>query len=420
MKTAEDTVSRARAIDRTILWLALAGMVLAVHLWVQKARGFDQGCLGLGKPVAAAAAGCREVGDLPASHLFGISNAAWGYAFYFTLAALALGQWTVGERWGRRFRRMGWVLSTAGFLYSLYLVYQMAFVAHAWCVLCTVSAGLTTALFGLASLRERGEPPAADEAERAAEFRAGMAACFVAAGVLVGVLVFVNRLGTRSLLAGDSRREMEQLVGASLPLFIDSDKLQEMRACRFDPSAPMLDWAKLDAAELPFDGKEGAVEVVIFYDPNCPHCRDFHPEFRRLMARLGDRARFTIAARTLWNQSLPQAAALQLAAASGKYFELWDAMFAHQAGPQKSMPVAQIAALFRDLGLDDANLESRLLEASPKARALTDRARAAGIDGTPALYIGGRRVWWANHGEDCVEKLIERRTRQIAAERGAK
>jgi len=80
-------------INRLILWLSLAGMILALHLWIQKARGFDQGCLGLEThAVEVAEGGCASAGLEAGSHLFGVSNAAWGYAFYFGLALLSFGK----------------------------------------------------------------------------------------------------------------------------------------------------------------------------------------------------------------------------------------------------------------------------------------------------------------------------------------
>ena len=140
-------------INRLILWLSLAGMILALHLWIQKARGFDQGCLGLSKPVFVVEKGCSEVSALPASHLLGVSNAAWGYAFYFGMALLSFAKIFATPHWARRLHVLGEIGVAVALLYSGYLVYQMGFVAHAWCVL-----GSCTATTSPGSMPSRDSP----------------------------------------------------------------------------------------------------------------------------------------------------------------------------------------------------------------------------------------------------------------------
>jgi predicted DsbA family dithiol-disulfide isomerase len=257
-------------------------------------------------------------------------------------------------------------------------------------------------------LRIRGgfQPP--PESARLSELGLGAGALFAGMGLLVAVLLFVDRLGTRPLDQGSTGREMERIVGETLPVYIDGSKLLEMRACHFDWGAPALDLAKFIGPETPFLGKADGVPVIVFFDPNCPHCRDYYPVFLRVVAKYRDRMRFTLLPRLLWDESIPQAEALRVAESSGKYFELWKAMFDKQPGPGKGMTVAEIAELFRRLGIDDNGLDQRLAAARPAVIGLRDRAREAGVDAVPAVYIGGRRVWGPNRGEDCLGTLIER------------
>ncbi len=398
-------------INRLIMWLALAGAILALHLWIQKARGFDQGCLGLDSHAAVAMTegGCKEVGALPASHIFGVSNAAWGYAFYFALAVLSLAKILVPPTWARRLHRVGEIAVAGALLYTIYLVYEMGFVAHAWCVLCLASATIIAALAGLhVALYRRGGFQPVEESSRAGEFRIATAAIFAAAGVLIGVLLFLDRLGTRPLDQGSTRKEFLTLMGQSLPYFIDGEKLREMRACHFDWEAPPLPPGEFSGPPASYVGKADGPEVIVFYDPNCPHCRAYHEGFLRVVESYKDRARFTIRPRLLWDQSIPQVEALKLAEGSGKYLELWRIMFERQPGPKKAMTVAQIAAIFTELGLDPSNLEQRLAAERATVEDETARARAAGIDAVPAIYIGGVKVWGANQSGPCVGALIER------------
>lgn len=399
-------------LNRLILWVALAGMVLALHLWVQKARDFDQGCLGLLKPemvVTDGPLGCREVSELPASHLLGVSNAAWGYALYFAVAMLSFAKILARADWARRLHALSEALVAVAFAYSAYLVFQMAAVVHAWCVLCLLSAGLVTVLFGLhVALRARGGYQPVDASSRVVELGWASGGTFAMAGLLVGVLMFVDRLGTRPLGQGDSGRELRRLVGRILPLYIEETKLQEMRPTRFEWTAPRLELANFVRPGTPFIGDAAALRVVLFVDPNCPHCREYFPEFMAAAEQLKSRAGFTVLPRVLWSESIPQVAALRLAEGSGKYFELWRAMFERQPGPRRGLSVAQIAALFQELGLDAGNLEQRIAAERPAIGAAQAAARVGGIDHAPAVYFESRQVWSASQDARSLRILVER------------
>ena len=287
-------------------------------------------------------------------------------------------------------------------------MYQMGFVAHAWCVLCLTSVALVAGLLALhAGLRQQGGFVPVPEAARSKELGLAVGGLFAASGLLVGVLLFVNRLGTRPLDQGRSAQELEQFVGSALSTFIDAEKLREMRACHFDWSAPTIDFTAIAGAETPFIGNPGGIPVVVFYDPNCSHCRNFHVVFLKLAERFKDRARFMLIPRVLWDRSLPATDALMLAERSKKYFDLWQRFFDRQTGEAVELTSAEIAALFREVGIEDDNLDRRLAAARPMVLARRKQVAAAGVGGVPAIYIGGRRVWGPNQSEECVSKLIE-------------
>lgn len=395
-------------INRLILSLSLAGMILALHLWIQKARGFDQGCLGMDTPTFTDNGGCAEVSALPASHLLGVSNAAWGYACYFGLALLAFGKIVLSARTAQRLHWLSEAAVVLALIYSAFLAWQMAR-AEAWCVLCLISTTLVTLLFSLhVVLRMRGGFKPVAEKDRGYELGLASGTVFAATGVLVGVLLFVDRLGTRSLNQGSTAVELRQAVGQSLAYYIDPQHLKEVRGCGFDRLAPRLDLDKIITSETPFLGAADGIPVVTFYDPNCGFCRRHHAAFRELVASHGDRVKFYIIPRRLWKRSELQIAALHVAAREGRYFELWDKFFGPAFAPRKGLDLARIETLFRELNLDTTDLAARLNAARPAVERELQAAKAAGIRATPAMFINGLRVGAINYSSDCIGSLIGR------------
>lgn len=393
--------------NRLILWLALGGMVLAVHLWIQKARGFDQGCLGLATPTTTVAAGCHAADLLPASHLLGISNAAWGFAFYFGIALLSLAKIVAPPAWAHRAHLMSEIGICGGTLYSGYLVLTMV-QAGAVCVLCLVSATLVLALFGLiAWMRVKGRFQPISDSARVVEFGFAGLGVFAAGGMLLGVLLFVNRLGTRPLGQGAGARELEDAVVAALEFQFDHAKLAELRACRFDDQAPALDLAKFIGPTTPFIGKPDGVPVIVFSDPTCEACKLYHAEFLRAAEQLGDRARFTLLPRVFREESVLEASALKIAEGTGKYFALWQALYDRQPRADRGMTLTEVTTIFREIGIDTTELERRLNAARPAVLATREHARASEIDLVPAVYIGGRKVWLHSRSVECLSQLID-------------
>lgn len=410
-------------ISRLILWLALAGMILALHLWVQKARGFDQGCLGLETPAASArvaAGGCREVGDLPASHLLGVSNAAWGYAFYFAVALLAFGKIVVRPEWARRFHVASEALVVGAAAYSSYLVWQMGVVAHAWCVLCLLSAILVALLLGLhVAVRLRGGYRAIEDGARGRELGWAAGGLFAMMGLLVGVLLFVDRIGTRPPGAGADGVALRDEVWNLLNEDLDPEKLQGLLACRFDEAQGAPDFALLDLDSLPYLGRADGMPVVVFVDPRCGSCRSYFPKFAATVERLKDRARVVIAPTMLWDESVAEVAVVFLADRAQDQLVLWERLFSREGRVNGAPTREAIAGWCRDLGLSDSDLDGRLAAAQRRAEAWRERVHAAGLRGAPWVFINGRRVWSANKSANCLARLVERaveETKQVKAD----
>lgn len=365
-------------INRLIFLTSVIGMCLAVHLWIQQERGFDRGCWGVGAQRAPVAAGCNDPALEKASELWGVSNAVWGYAFYLAVGALALGKIFLGSVGSSRCRGAAEIAVTAALPYTAYLVFYQIRIAKAVCPLCMVSAGLVVLLAILHFLQwRRDESGRVDESRHGIETGRLAGILFVTLGLFGGILVFVDGVGGGP--------------GAG-----------HVRPARVVPPLKLEEWISADTPKL---GAPAGVTVIGFFDPNCPHCDRGYEMLVKLGERLGDRATVHVFVRVLWEYSLLQAQALELARREGRYFEMWQLQFARKK--KGGLGLKELEELFRELKLETRDLEKRLAEVRPDALALRDKAKAAGINSTPMFFVDGQPVAGGDRGEDRLVKLID-------------
>ncbi len=136
-----------------IATLALVGFFVALYLWLWK--------LGLvGSLACGPGGGCETVQTSPHAEFLGLPVALYGVAGYAALFAVSVAG--LHPRWAER-REPAWLLvllSLMGLGFTAYLTYLEAFVIHAWCRWCLVSAGLIAAIFvtALSELASRRTP----------------------------------------------------------------------------------------------------------------------------------------------------------------------------------------------------------------------------------------------------------------------
>jgi uncharacterized membrane protein len=135
----EEPEARPPLARMAIAVLALVGLLIAAYLTL-----FKLGYLGA---IQCSVGGCETVQASRWARFLGLPVAAWGVGAYLLLLALAL----LGVQ--PRFARERWValalfgLSAVGVVFSAWLTYLEAFVIHAWCQWCVVSAVLITLIF---------------------------------------------------------------------------------------------------------------------------------------------------------------------------------------------------------------------------------------------------------------------------------
>jgi len=132
---------------------------------------------------------------------------------------------------------------------------------------------------------------------------------------------------------------------------------------------------------------QGDVTIVEFFDTRCPYCRKLEPAMADLLARDHGVRLVYKDLPILGPESLLGSKALLAAQRQGGYEKLRSAIMA--APPQTTKPMIKDAAV--KLGLDWPRLEHDMDDPAIAARleGNVKLARSIGVDGTPALIIGG-------------------------------
>ena len=123
--------------------VSLIGLVDALYLTVEHVTGQSVRC--------TIVAGCSEVLSSRYSVMGGVPLAAIGAAAYFSVFSLA----TLAAFGYRVAGTLLTALVLLMFLFSLWLIYLQAFVIHAFCQFCLLSAAVTTALTVIALFARR-------------------------------------------------------------------------------------------------------------------------------------------------------------------------------------------------------------------------------------------------------------------------
>lgn len=124
--------------------VSLIGLADAIYLTVEHVTGQSVRC--------TIVAGCSEVLSSQYAMVAGVPLAAIGAVAYFTVFSLA----TLAASGYRIAGTLLTVVVLLMFLFSLWLIYLQAFVIHAFCQFCLLSAAVTTALTVLALFAHRG------------------------------------------------------------------------------------------------------------------------------------------------------------------------------------------------------------------------------------------------------------------------
>ncbi len=158
------------------------------------------------------------------------------------------------------------------------------------------------------------------------------------------------------------------------------------------------------AAVGPTQGPANApVTIVEFSDFQCPFCSRLIPTLEQVKAKYGDKVRVVFRQYPLPMHAQAQKAAEASLCANeqGKFWEMHDAMFKNQ----QQLAVENLKAKAAELGLNADSFNSCLDSGKFQAKVAEDQqaGTAAGVSGTPALFINGRFI----NGAVPLEQLTE-------------
>jgi Na+/H+ antiporter NhaA len=140
---------------------------------------------------------------------------------------------------------------------------------------------------------------------------------------------------------------------------------------------------------------DAPVTLVEYGDFECPYCGHAEPVIRELLADFGD-------LRYVWrhlplNDIHPHAQlaaeAAEAAGAQGKFWEMYDLLFAHQS----ELLMRHLVGYARELALDTERFRADLRKRAFTSRVAEDveSADLSGVSGTPIFFINGRRHYGA-------------------------
>jgi len=155
------------------------------------------------------------------------------------------------------------------------------------------------------------------------------------------------------------------------------------------------------------DGPSDApLELVMYGDFQCPFCAGAQPILRRVRDRLAGRLRFAFRhfpLEELHPDARRAAEASEAAGAQDAFWSMHDALYANRG----RLGLEDVAGLARGLGLDADRVRAELASGAHARRVERDieSGRAAGVDGTPTFFVGGRRHRGAFDAQSLIAAL---------------
>ena len=185
-----------------------------------------------------------------------------------------------------------------------------------------------------------------------------------------------------------------------------AEQLRRAATLQINLTAPESPSFAIATDDQPEKGSPKAVVTIVeFTDFECPSCARQHPVLERIVSEFKDHVRLVVRDFPLSQHANARKAAEAAEAAreQGKYWEYASVLFRNQS----ALGIDKLKQYASEVGLDrtrfDGSLDSGKF-AEKVQRDLLD-GRKLGINGTPTLYINGKRV--SDNSYETVKSAIE-------------
>src|SRR5882762_10543178 len=150
-----------------------------------------------------------------------------------------------------------------------------------------------------------------------------------------------------------------------------------------------------------------ALTLVEYGDYQCPFCGAAYPEVKKVQKELGSKLRFVFRNFPLTNIhefAMTAAETAEAASAQGKFWEMHDFLYEHQATLADHSVALGYA---KKLGLDTQRFEREIAQHVQEKRMKDDFMGGvrSGVNGTPTFYVNGVRHDGPAEAEALVESL---------------
>jgi protein-disulfide isomerase/uncharacterized membrane protein len=371
--------------------LVVAGLAVSVYLMFRQAQVASGGAGPLDLCGEMLGGGCDDALRSPLSTQLGISLSGWGLLYYGTLLCLLTMQGGLGEGFRLEAAVIGGVLTWLAAAVSVALVASMALGRAPWCILCL---GVHAINFTLAAAWRRG-----------LRVRRGE--------MLAAARSAVHFLCSGQTGAGDLHWRLTALLVPALVAVAlyqwayIRQQAQQSAAPPFDPGKVLAEFEAMPRQRIPVDatdptrGPDGApLRLIVFSDFRCPICRRFAEFLREATSRRGDQLQVVYKHWPLGRECNPslsrdlhplacQAARVAQAAHRRKKFWCYHDTLTALPAAERSIEMAAAAC-----ELDVKEINALADQASIRNKIAADVAlgRELGVNGTPTVFLNGRRV----------------------------
>jgi uncharacterized membrane protein len=390
----------------SIFVLAIFGIAIALHVWIQTEKGNDGGCIDIGTYLGVEV-NCSKSALQKASLFFGLSPSILGYLFYWLLGTLALGNLVMPLKHARMCRIGIDVSLGAAIPYTWYLMY-LQFSAHTVCPYCILSALIVHSI-GLLHVSHIWRRCSVFPDEMPAKSSIGCAVCmiFASVGLFLTVAVIFNRLGVRPLNEKGSAREFELLFARTMPKFFDKHYIGLMQPCIYENPGIKIDSSSWQESKFEISTTtSSSPAVVAFLDPYCGHCGAAFSELSKLLSTNAHGARLYLIPVGMERRSERVVQALEIAGMHSKYFAMWTLWF--QANQSMRTEERFLRDALEQLGISGEAFDTNMASMEPRVQKLRSRVQRAGIVRTPSIFIDGRSVEPRNINASCLSTLLQR------------